>query len=104
MNSKFVVFVINLDKGNVLKDYPFKQKFESKMTVELVMQSKQHGFIGLVLYTFGAIPVTDSKEDKIAFQRVKDFYFGWLIIRTFLPVHLNYVISMYQLNSVLKVI
>ncbi|XP_060667290.1 beta-glucosidase 11 [Ziziphus jujuba] len=45
----------------------------------LKYQSKQHGFIGLVLYTFGAIPVTDSKEDKIAFQRVKDFYFGWFL-------------------------
>ncbi|XP_038708906.1 beta-glucosidase 11-like isoform X2 [Tripterygium wilfordii] len=41
-------------------------------------QGKQHGFIGLSLYLFGVIPLTNSREDIIATGRAKDFYIGWV--------------------------
>lgn len=69
------------------------------MAVEFMMQNKQHGFIGLkirnIFHTFGAIHVTDSKEDKIAAQGVKDLYFGWLVTKTFFFPSLPISIMLY---------
>ncbi|XP_060676273.1 beta-glucosidase 11-like isoform X2 [Ziziphus jujuba] len=42
-------------------------------------QEKQHGFIGLCIYTFFYIPFTDSKEDALATQRANDFLIGWFL-------------------------
>ena len=41
------------------------------------MQDKQHGYIGLSIFSFGAFPLTNSKEDAIATQRFLDFLIGW---------------------------
>ncbi|GAV79978.1 Glyco_hydro_1 domain-containing protein [Cephalotus follicularis] len=40
---------------------------------------KQQGFIGLNIYTFGVIPLTNKTEDKVAAQRVRDFFIGWFV-------------------------
>ena len=42
-----------------------------------VMQDKQNGFIGLNVFSYWFVPLTNSTEDKIATQRANDFYFGW---------------------------
>ncbi|KAL4629158.1 hypothetical protein ACB092_05G288000 [Castanea dentata] len=42
-------------------------------------QDKQHGFIGLNIFSYWFIPLTNSTEDKIATQRANDFYFGWFV-------------------------
>ncbi|XP_056865412.1 beta-glucosidase 10 isoform X1 [Raphanus sativus] len=39
----------------------------------------KRGSIGLCIYTYGLFPYTNSKEDEVATQRAKDFYFGWLL-------------------------
>ncbi|CAH8355415.1 unnamed protein product [Eruca vesicaria subsp. sativa] len=45
----------------------------------LKYKSKQRGSIGLSIYAYGLFPYTDSKDDEIATQRAKDFFFGWLL-------------------------
>ncbi|XP_040991677.1 beta-glucosidase 11-like [Juglans microcarpa x Juglans regia] len=40
-------------------------------------QDKQNGFIGINLYAFGAIPLTNTTKDAIATQRANDFLIGW---------------------------
>ncbi|KAF8074438.1 hypothetical protein N665_1101s0001 [Sinapis alba] len=45
----------------------------------LKYKSKQRGSIGLSIYAYGLFPYTNSKEDEIATQRAKDFFFGWLL-------------------------
>ncbi|KAG7994971.1 hypothetical protein I3843_01G085600 [Carya illinoinensis] len=40
-------------------------------------QYKQKGFIGINLYTIGAIPLTNTTKDAIATQRANDFLIGW---------------------------
>ncbi|XP_048336893.2 beta-glucosidase 11-like [Ziziphus jujuba] len=42
-------------------------------------QEKQRGFIGLCIYAFLYIPLTDSKEDALATQRANDFLIGWFL-------------------------
>ncbi|XP_044502658.1 beta-glucosidase 11-like [Mangifera indica] len=41
-------------------------------------RGKQHGYIGVSIYTFGLLPVTNSTEDIIATQRANDFFIGWV--------------------------
>ena len=43
----------------------------------MVMQDKQRGYIGLSIFTYGVLPLTNSKEDAIAAQRYFDFLIGW---------------------------
>ncbi|XVF21969.1 hypothetical protein REPUB_Repub12eG0134300 [Reevesia pubescens] len=42
-------------------------------------QGKQHGFIGISVYTTGNFPLTNSAEDVIATQRANDFFVGWIV-------------------------
>ncbi|XVF47165.1 hypothetical protein PTKIN_Ptkin03bG0087600 [Pterospermum kingtungense] len=42
-------------------------------------QNKQHGLIGLDLFNYWFIPLTNSTEDIIAVQRANDFYVGWFM-------------------------
>ncbi|XWS31726.1 hypothetical protein CRYUN_Cryun23aG0100400 [Craigia yunnanensis] len=42
-------------------------------------QGKQHGFIGISVYTTGNFPLTNSAEDVIATQRANDFFIGWIV-------------------------
>ncbi|XWS31721.1 hypothetical protein CRYUN_Cryun23aG0100300 [Craigia yunnanensis] len=41
-------------------------------------QEKHNGFIGISIYTLGAVPNTNSTEDAMAAQRMNDFYIGWI--------------------------
>jgi len=41
------------------------------------MQDMQGGSVGFSLFSLGFTPSTSSKDDDIAVQRAKDFYFGW---------------------------
>jgi beta-glucosidase len=43
----------------------------------ILMQEKQHGFIGLSIYGWWFVPLTDTKEDAIATQRAFEFFIGW---------------------------
>jgi hypothetical protein len=38
---------------------------------------KQHGFIGINLFAFWIVPLTNTTEDAIASQRAMDFMIGW---------------------------
>lgn len=40
-------------------------------------QEKQNGFVGLGIYAFWYVPLTDSEEDINATQRAYDFLIGW---------------------------
>ncbi|XP_021911961.1 beta-glucosidase 11-like isoform X2 [Carica papaya] len=42
-------------------------------------KAKQQGFVGISVFTYGVSPLTDSKEDKIAAERVLDFSIGWIL-------------------------
>ncbi|XP_023913203.2 beta-glucosidase 11 isoform X1 [Quercus suber] len=42
-------------------------------------QKKHHGFIGLSIYMWGFVPLTDTKEDAIATQRAIAFQYGWFL-------------------------
>ncbi|KAF9606159.1 hypothetical protein IFM89_023252 [Coptis chinensis] len=42
-------------------------------------QAKHHGFIGLNLFSYWLIPLTNTTEDITATQRANDFYVGWFI-------------------------
>ena len=42
-----------------------------------VMQDKQRGYIGVNIFAFGLLPLTNSTEDAIATQRYYDFLIGW---------------------------
>ncbi|KAK7277737.1 hypothetical protein RJT34_22752 [Clitoria ternatea] len=42
-------------------------------------RDKQQGFVGISVYTFGVIPQTDTEKDKVATQRVCDFFIGWIV-------------------------
>ena len=41
------------------------------------MQDEQHGLIGLSIYAWWFVPLTDTKEDAIATQRAFAFHYGW---------------------------
>ena len=43
------------------------------------MQDMQGGSVGFSLFSLGFTPSTSSKDDDIAVQRAKDFYFGWWV-------------------------
>ncbi|WCJ21327.1 beta glucosidase 11 [Euphorbia peplus] len=42
-------------------------------------QDKQHGFIGLNVFMFGVLPLTNSSEDLLAVQRINDFMIGLMV-------------------------
>ncbi|WRX33948.1 Glycoside hydrolase family 1 - like 10 [Theobroma cacao] len=42
-------------------------------------QDKQHGLIGLNLFNYWFVPLTNTTEDIIAAQRANDFYVGWFM-------------------------
>ncbi|KAH9730418.1 Beta-glucosidase 11 [Citrus sinensis] len=41
-------------------------------------QDKQRGYIGVNIFAFGLLPLTNSTEDAIATQRYYDFLIGWM--------------------------
>lgn len=49
------------------------------LTGYVVLQDKQHGFIGITVYTFGLVPLTNAEKDKVAVQRVFDYFVGWYV-------------------------
>ncbi|KAK6235412.1 hypothetical protein SCA6_010749 [Theobroma cacao] len=63
------------------------------------MQDKQHGLIGLNLFNYWFVPLTNTTEDIIAAQRANDFYVGWfmhpLVKGSFDFIGLNYYLTMY---------
>ncbi|GLT53290.1 hypothetical protein SLA2020_265730 [Shorea laevis] len=42
-------------------------------------QEKQQGFIGLSIYGWWFVPLTDTREDAIATQRAFEFFIGWIL-------------------------
>ncbi|KAK4750363.1 hypothetical protein SAY87_027812 [Trapa incisa] len=44
-----------------------------------VYQVKQLGFIGINVYTFGILPLTNSTEDVVAAKRANEFLHGWVV-------------------------
>ncbi|XP_065861347.1 beta-glucosidase 11-like isoform X3 [Euphorbia lathyris] len=45
----------------------------------LVVQGKQHGFIGFNVFMYGVLPLTNSSEDLLAVQRTNDFMVGLMV-------------------------
>ncbi|KAL5795606.1 hypothetical protein ACOSQ2_000426 [Xanthoceras sorbifolium] len=41
-------------------------------------QGKQQGYIGVSIYAYGLVPLTNSTEDVIATERAYDFFVGWI--------------------------
>nr|XP_029146968.1 hydroxyisourate hydrolase-like [Arachis hypogaea] len=58
---------------------------------EVILQDKQHGFIGIAVCSSGLIPANDTDEDRAATQRARDFFIGWILGPL---VHGDYPISM----------
>ncbi|XP_061347356.1 hydroxyisourate hydrolase-like isoform X1 [Gastrolobium bilobum] len=54
-------------------------------------REKQHGFVGISVYTFGFFPQTNTEKDRAACQRVRDFVIGWILEPL---MHGDYPISM----------
>ncbi|CAJ1968628.1 unnamed protein product [Sphenostylis stenocarpa] len=42
-------------------------------------RNKQHGFVGISVYTFGFFPQTNTEKDRVATQRVREFLVGWVM-------------------------
>ncbi|KAL5122281.1 Hydroxyisourate hydrolase [Glycine soja] len=42
-------------------------------------RDKQHGFVGISIYTFGIFPQTNTEKDRVASQRARDFFVGWIM-------------------------
>ncbi|PIA61401.1 hypothetical protein AQUCO_00300734v1 [Aquilegia coerulea] len=42
-------------------------------------QDKQHGFVGLNIFLYWFVPLTNRTEDVMATQRANDFFVGWFI-------------------------
>ncbi|XP_061347351.1 hydroxyisourate hydrolase-like isoform X3 [Gastrolobium bilobum] len=42
-------------------------------------RDKQHGFVGISVFTFGIFPVTNTEKDRVASQRFHDFLVGWIV-------------------------
>ncbi|XP_010652184.1 beta-glucosidase 11 isoform X1 [Vitis vinifera] len=56
------------------------KKMVTVITVSGVMlQAKQHGFIGINVFAYWFAPLTNTTEDITATQRAKDFYLGWFL-------------------------
>lgn len=45
-----------------------------------MLQEKQHGVIGMNIFTYDFVPLTNSTEDTTATERTKAFYTGWYVI------------------------
>ncbi|KAK7392320.1 hypothetical protein VNO78_20754 [Psophocarpus tetragonolobus] len=54
-------------------------------------KDKQQGFIGISVYMYGFIPLTNTERDRAATQRARDFIVGWIVEPL---VHGDYPISM----------
>ncbi|AAC24061.1 Similar to prunasin hydrolase precursor gb/U50201 from Prunus serotina. ESTs gb/T21225 and gb/AA586305 come from this gene [Arabidopsis thaliana] len=70
-NSSTETYIVghNLLLAHASASRLYKQKYKDK----------QGGSIGFGLYLMGLTPSTSSKDDAIATQRAKDFYFGWFL-------------------------
>lgn len=68
----------------------YREKYEVLFFVEMhevyryryrydafLLQAGQRGFVGFNVYFLWPVPCTNSKEDIMATQRAKDFFFGW---------------------------
>ncbi|XP_020204626.1 hydroxyisourate hydrolase isoform X1 [Cajanus cajan] len=42
-------------------------------------KDKQHGFVGISVFTYGIFPLTNTEKDRLASQRVWDFLIGWIM-------------------------
>ncbi|KAK4282495.1 hypothetical protein QN277_013864 [Acacia crassicarpa] len=42
-------------------------------------RSKQQGFVGISVYTFGFLPQTNTEDDVLAVKRACDFLVGWVL-------------------------
>ncbi|BAT95707.1 hypothetical protein VIGAN_08248000 [Vigna angularis var. angularis] len=40
---------------------------------------KQHGYVGISVYSFGFFPQTNTEKDRVATQRARDFFVGWVM-------------------------
>jgi hypothetical protein len=45
-----------------------------------MLQENQHGAIGMNIFIYDFVPLTNSTEDITATQRAKAFYTGWYVI------------------------
>ncbi|XP_010474865.1 PREDICTED: beta-glucosidase 11 isoform X1 [Camelina sativa] len=51
----------------------------ASISSSFITQYKQHGSVGISVYAYGVVPLTNSVEDKQATARVNDFYIGWIL-------------------------
>ncbi|ESW16310.1 hypothetical protein PHAVU_007G145900 [Phaseolus vulgaris] len=42
-------------------------------------RNKQHGYVGISVYSFGFFPQTNTEKDRVATKRVRDFMVGWVM-------------------------
>ncbi|KAF1860907.1 hypothetical protein Lal_00000321 [Lupinus albus] len=54
-------------------------------------RDNQHGYVGISVFTFGRLPQTNTEKDRVANERVHDFFIGWIMEPL---VHGDYPISM----------
>ena len=47
-----------------------------------MLQEKQHGVIGINIFIYDFVPLTNSTEDTTATERAMAFFTGWYVIIT----------------------
>ena len=47
----------------------------------MVLQETQQGFIGINVFAYWFVPMTNETEDIIATQRTHDFFLGWWVMK-----------------------
>ncbi|GAV79979.1 Glyco_hydro_1 domain-containing protein [Cephalotus follicularis] len=84
-SSPFGAFGFNCSRGNSSSE-PYMAAHNILLAHASVARlyknkyrDKQHGFVGLNIFTYWFIPLTNKTEDKLAAQRAKDFHIGWFL-------------------------
>ncbi|OMO63823.1 Glycoside hydrolase, family 1 [Corchorus capsularis] len=72
---------VAVDQYHKYKVYYETSLMRKSTSYDMKMQEKQNGSIGISIYTFGALPNTNSTQDEMAAQRMNDFYIGCLELK-----------------------
>lgn len=68
-----------------------------------MLQEKQHGIIGMNIFIYDFVPLTNSMEDTTATERAKAFYAGWCVIILLTFCHYDaYIYLMHGQSALVK--
>ncbi|XP_052191896.1 beta-glucosidase 11-like isoform X3 [Diospyros lotus] len=55
----------------------YRKKYQGKIL--FLIQERQHGYIGINIYSSQLVPYTNATKDLIATERARSFLFGWIV-------------------------